>query len=149
MEGTYRADRVQADLAQPIRLAEIPQPPEGLSMPAQTEWFVVAAWLHDIGQLATTDVTLLAAYCNEIALYWHYDKKVKEKGAVIEFYSPDGDLTRVVASPYTALRTGALANAMRLASQFGLTPVMRSRITQNKPKKAETALDKIKNRRAK
>lgn len=147
LEGTYRKDRVLPQAAEPILLASIPEPPEGLSPPAQVEWSVVATWLQEIGQLATTDLTLLAAYCNEIALYWAYDKKVKEKGAVIEFYDADDNLVRVTPNPYTALRTGALANAMRLAGQFGLTPVMRSRIQGNKPQKAKSKLELLKERR--
>ena len=146
LEGTYRKDRVLPEAAEPMRLAAVPDPPEGLTPPAQIEWHVVATWLQDIGQLATTDLTLLAAYCNEIALYWEYNRNLKIEGATIRITDRDGRLVRSFANPYAALANTALANSRALAGQFGLTPVMRTRI-QSKPQKQKSKLEQLKDRR--
>ena len=147
MQGTYRKDRVLPAAAEPQRLAQVPDPPEGLSSAAQVEWLVVAGWLQEIGQLATTDVTLLAAYCNEVASYWEYDRRVKTEGSVVEFRDRFGNLTRMAPHPYTTLRTSALSNSLKLAGQFGLTPVMRSRIAAGNRPKPQSKLDQLKNRK--
>ena len=140
MEGTFRKDRVQLDEAEPTRLANIPEPPEWLTPAASFEWNVVATWLHEIGQLATTDLFLLAQYCNEQSEYWEFDRIVKKRGRLIVFEDEDGNPVRMILNPAVAGRSGALANALKLASQFGLTPVMRSRITQNKAQKVKSPL---------
>lgn len=148
LEGTYRKDRVLPSVAQPTLLAAVPDPPEGLSVAASVEWTVVATWLQEIGQLATTDLTLLAEYCNEQAEYWEFDKIVKKRGRLIIFEDENGNPTRMLLNPAIAGRSAALGNALRLASQFGLTPVMRSRIQGTPPKKTVSKLDQLKaNRR--
>ena len=128
LEGTYRPDRALPNEVTPELLAHIPDPPEGLGEWGQREWVVVCRWLHEIGSLAATDLSLIAAYCNEIDNYWSYDAKVKQVGAVISIKNKEGMIIKVQKSPYTGLRKDALDEAIKLAGQFGFTPAARARL---------------------
>lgn len=146
LEGTYRPDRANANEVQPERLAEIPDPPEGLGEWGVREWGIVCRWLHNVGNLASTDLSLIAAYCNEVSNYWEYDAQVK-KGAVIPIKNKDGLVIRVQKNPFTALRKDALDAALKLATQFGFTPAARTRLTngggaKDKPKSGLSGLMK-------
>jgi P27 family predicted phage terminase small subunit len=128
LQGTYRDDRAVDNEVQPDRLAHIPEPPDGLGEWGQHEWHIVCRWLHDVGNLASTDLSLVAVYCNEVDNYWQYDAKTKTMGAVVP-YKKNGELIRLQRNPYTVLRSDALTNALRLATQFGFTPAARARLT--------------------
>jgi P27 family predicted phage terminase small subunit len=129
LEGTYRPDRATANEPQPDILAQVPDPPKGMGKWGVQEWLTVCHWLQGIGALASTDLSLIAAYCNEIDQYWEFDKKLKKEGAVLKFYNPAGDLYKVQAHPYAGLRKASLDNALKLAGQFGFTPAARARLT--------------------
>ncbi|CCH54473.1 phiRv1 phage protein [Fibrisoma limi BUZ 3] len=148
LEGTYRADRAVTDEVPPELLAEIPDPPEGLGEWGQREWHVVTRWLHSVGNLAATDLSLVAAYCNEVDNYWSYDASVKKMGAVVPF-KKGGELVKLQRNPYTVLRTDALTNALRLAGQFGFTPSARARLTigGSDPAKPKSKLAKLMDRK--
>ncbi len=141
MEGTYRADRSIPDEVAPELLASIPDPPEGLGDWGCREWHTVCRWLHDVGNLASTDLSLLAMYCNEIDNYWQYDALVKSKGAVFPIRDKTGQVINARRSPYTVLRREAQEQALRLASQFGFTPAARTRMMMGPmPEKKPTGL---------
>ncbi|KAA9357224.1 phage terminase small subunit P27 family [Larkinella humicola] len=147
LEGTYRKDRAIHDEVEPELLGDIPDPPDGLEELAVKEWYTVCRWLHSVGNLASTDLSLVAIYCNEIANYWEYDAIVKAKGSVIVFKDEVGNPSRVQANPYTALRKSSYDSAVRLAGQFGFTPSARSRIKAGKIEKPQSRLEKLKSKR--
>ena len=50
------------------------------------------------------------------------------KGRIQVFRNPDGTLKHTQAVPYQKIAKDALNSAMKLATQFGLTPVARASI---------------------
>ncbi|QHV99212.1 phage terminase small subunit P27 family [Spirosoma endbachense] len=148
LEGTYRPDRALSNEVQPDLLAQIPEPPEGLGEWGVREWHVVCRWLHDTGNLAATDLSLIAAYCNEVSNYWEYDAQVKSKGAVVAIKNKDGLVVRVQKNPFTALRKDSLDAALKLATQFGFTPSARTRLTMGAiPDKPKSKMAQLMNRK--
>lgn len=149
LQGTYREDRALPDEVQPELLASIPDPPDGLGDWGRREWAIVCRWLHDVGCLASTDLSLIAAYCNEVSNYWDYDSQVKSKGAVVAIKNKEGVVVKVQKNPFTTLRKESLAQALHLASQFGFTPAARSRLSSPKAGKNKpvSRLDQLKQRR--
>ena len=142
IEGTYRQDRALPQEVEPRRLAAVPDPPENLTDMARREWYVVCDWLLEVGNLAFTDISLVAAYCNEMSLYWEYDKKLKAKGETIVYKNQLGEVLRVQVNPYVSMRKSALDSALRLAGQFGFTPSARTRIKSgNQTDKADPLQD--------
>lgn len=141
LEGTYRPDRAHPNEVSPELLAQIPNPPDGLGDWGQREWHTVCRWLHTVGNLAATDLSLIAAYCNEIDNYWSYDGHVKKSGAIIAIKNKDGLVVKVQKNPYAALRKDSLGEALRLASQFGFTPAARTRLVMKEEEKEVDEFD--------
>ena len=78
------------------------------------------------------DLQLIAAYCNEISLYIETEIMLREKGRIQIFKNSDGTLKHAQAVPYQKIAKDALDKAMKLATQFGLTPVARASISAPK-----------------
>ena len=79
--------------------------------------------------LYSVDLKLIEAYCNEISLYIECEMKLRKENRIDEFKNSQGDLLRSQASPLIKMKNDALANSLKLASQFGLTPVARASIS--------------------
>ena len=78
--------------------------------------------------LHNVDLRLVEAYCNEISLYIETETMLRNKGRIQAFRNPDGTLKHAQAVPYQKIAKDALNSAMKLATQFGLTPVARASI---------------------
>ena len=79
--------------------------------------------------LHQVDLKLIEAYVNEIAIYIECEKKLRETGRVDEFINSEGELIRRQAKPLVKMKNDALNNALKLASQFGITPSARASIS--------------------
>jgi len=93
------------------------------------EWIKVTNQLHNIGMLHSVDLKLIEAYCNEISLYIESEMKLREVGRIDEFMSSEGEILRRQSKPLVKIKNDALANSLKLAAQFGLTPVARASIS--------------------
>lgn len=120
LEGTYRKDR--HGTKDPInygKILSIPEPPPGLTDSARDSWPRISQILINSGVLQEIDIEPLAAYCNEMAVYWDATLICQKEGFVKE----DGrrHSANIVARD-------ALKNAMALMSLFGITPVHREKL---------------------
>ena len=79
--------------------------------------------LHEV------DLSLILAYCNEMATYIECEMKLKEIGRVDTFKNTNGDIVRTQAKPYVKMKNDALNNAIKLAANFGITPSARANIS--------------------
>ena len=57
------------------------------------------------------------------------EKQLRETGRVDEFMNSEGELIRRQAKPLVKMKNDALNNALKLASQFGITPSARASIS--------------------
>jgi P27 family predicted phage terminase small subunit len=128
MQGTAQPCRVLENEMQVSNLANIPDPPFDLSPQAQREYYIICQELLAKKMLHLVDLSLLTAYSNEMALYIETEKTLKTTGRIDEFYNEDGQLIRRQAKPEQKISNDALAKALKLAVQFGLTPSARTRI---------------------
>ena len=78
--------------------------------------------------LHLVDLALVTAYANEMALYIEMELFLKINGRIDEFFNEDGGLTRRTYKPEHKISKDSLANALKIAAQFGLTPSARTRI---------------------
>ena len=76
--------------------------------------------------LEVVGVDLLVAYCREMALYHDLTAQVEKEGYTIEIETKNGLQTQI--NPKRKIAESALANAKSLASEFGFTPISKSRI---------------------
>tara|TARA_R110002096_G_scaffold423649_1_gene630995 strand:- start:1286 stop:1762 length:477 start_codon:yes stop_codon:yes gene_type:complete len=129
MQGTARADRVLENEMQVDLVSELPEAPELLSIIGISEWYKITTQLFNLKMLHNVDLKLIEAYCNEMSLYIESEMELRKNGRIDNFKNTNGDLVRSQAKPLVKIKNDALSNAMRLATQFGITPVARTNIS--------------------
>ena len=129
MQGTGRNCRVLENEMEVDLVSKLPQAPEWLSEIGKKEWNKVTNQLFNLEMLYSVDLKLIEAYCNEISLYIECEIKLRKENRIDEFQNSQGDLLRRQASPLLKIKNDALNNSLKLATQFGLTPVARASIS--------------------
>lgn len=106
-----------------VEPAETLEPPMPLYGAASREWVRIAPALHKLGLLTELDRTTLAAYCESWGRYVDAQQTVREYGTLIE-----GQKGNLVKNPAAQLARDSLADMIRLATEFGMTPSSRGRM---------------------
>jgi P27 family predicted phage terminase small subunit len=132
MQGTLDVSRAVINEMQIDKCNEIPIAPEWLSEIGKEEWYKVTNQLFNLQMLHQIDLQLIAAYCNEMSLYIETEIKLRDKGRIQVFKNTDGSIKHAQAVPFQKIAKDALDRAIKLATQFGFTPVARASI--NAPK---------------
>ena len=132
MQGTLDVSRATNNEMQVDVCQELPAAPQWLSEIGKEEWYKVTNQLFNLQMLHQIDLQLIAAYCNEMSLYIETEIMLREKGRIQIFKNSDGTLKHAQAVPYQKIAKDALDKAMKLATQFGLTPVARASISAPK-----------------
>jgi P27 family predicted phage terminase small subunit len=110
------------------QVSELPIVPDWLSEIGKSEFKKVTTQLFNLGMLYSVDLKLVEAYSNEISLYLECEMKLRTINRIDEFESSEGIILRRQASPLLKIKNDALNNSLKLAAQFGLTPVARASI---------------------
>jgi P27 family predicted phage terminase small subunit len=129
MMGTARADRLVDNEMTADLVLQLPEAPEFLSEIGTKEWYKITSQLFNLKMLHEVDLSLILAYCNEMATYIECEMKLKEIGRVDTFKNTNGDIVRTQAKPYVKMKNDALNNAIKLAANFGITPSARANIS--------------------
>tara|TARA_R100000656_G_scaffold81756_1_gene59802 strand:+ start:1220 stop:1696 length:477 start_codon:yes stop_codon:yes gene_type:complete len=130
LQGTLRPGRVVKNEMQVALVEELPAPAEWLSTIAKEEWNKVCSELFNKKMLHQIDLRLIEAYCNAIALHIETEIMLREKGRIAVYKNEDGSLKHAQAVPFQKIANEALERALRLATQFGITPSSRTSISQ-------------------
>ncbi len=127
LQGTYRKDRHGDG---PVAFTPVVKVsvPRHLSKSARKEWKVITQELIKANMLQSVDLTVLAAYCQEIADYWELRQFITENGRT--FISPNGHLCQ---RPQVSMMGKSLERAMKIGLRFGITPVAREKIRIRTP----------------
>lgn len=117
--------------AEPEIEIALPAAPSHLSEPARKEWDRVAEEMYHAGIMSNLDRGALAAYCqaygrwveaeNALRLFAENDKKTR--GLVIKTKAGN-----VIQNPLVGSANKSMADMVRYAAEFGMTPSARSRI---------------------
>ena len=129
MQGTLEKSRVLENEMQVDLVTQLPEAPELLSTIGVEEWYKVTSQLFNLKMLHHIDLRLIESYCNEMALYIECESELRKNGRVDIFKNTNGDIIRSQAKPNVKMKNDALNNALKLAAQFGLTPVARANIS--------------------
>lgn len=129
MMGTARADRLVDNEMTADLVLQLPEAPEFLSEIGTKEWYKITSQLFNLKMLHEVDLSLILAYCNEMATYIECEMKLKKIGRVDTFKNTNGDIVRTQAKPYVKMKNDALNNALKLAANFGITPSARANIS--------------------
>ena len=79
--------------------------------------------------LHNVDLIMIESYCNEISLYKECEIELRNTKRIDEFTSSEGLVLRRQANPLIKMKNDALNNALKIAREFGLTPVARASIS--------------------
>ena len=129
MQGTLEKSRTIENEMVVDQVPQLPKVPEWLSEIGKNEFEKVTTQLFNLGMLYSVDLKLVEAYANEISLYLECEMKLRKENRIDEFESSEGIVLRRQASPLVKMKNDALNNSLKLAAQFGLTPVARASIS--------------------
>ena len=105
--------------------ADRPACPRWLAPEAKAEWRRVLPQLEATGILTIVDRASLATYCQAWARYVEAERMLSQYGAVLKAEHSD----YVQVSPYQTISRQSSQIVKAFATEFGLTPGSRSRIT--------------------
>ena len=129
MQGTTVPCRTVENEMQVDIVKDLPEPPDWLSEIGKQEWNKVTQQLFNLKMLHQIDLRLIEAYCNEMSLYIESEQLLRNKGRIQAFKNTDGTLKHTQAVPHQKIAKDALAAALKIATQFGLTPTARASIS--------------------
>lgn len=133
--GRNRPDRGSQDEPQP-EVARV-DPPAFLSEPALLEWSRVCEELFNLGILSNLDRAALAAYCTAYGRWVSAEEAIRlsaqEEGATdksgLTIKTASGN---IIQNPLVGAANRAMGDMIKFASEFGMTPAARSRISVEK-----------------
>ncbi len=123
LRGTDQPCRMDGEVAMDV-IVELPR--VRLKGTAKRIFTYTATQLINQKLLEVVGLDLLVAYCREMALYHDLSNEVEKEGYTIEVETKNGLQTQI--NPKRRIAEGALANAKSLASEFGFTPISRTKI---------------------
>jgi len=129
LRGTDRADRCAVNQMKPEPYVSIPLPPEHLGEIGKREWTVIVSNYIQLGMLSALDSGMIAAYCTQVELYIEANTELKDKSKLIKVKNADGSLKGYAPHPLLKVANDALDRAIRIASELGLTPAARTKIS--------------------
>jgi len=127
LRGTTRPDRAPAHEPQP--LATKVTCPRWLPSAAKREWRRIAPELVRLGLLTVADRAALAAYCEAWAEAIMAHETLQREG-----YTFETEKGYRGVHPMVAVKNKALLRMRAFASEFGMTPSARTRISVEPPK---------------
>jgi P27 family predicted phage terminase small subunit len=126
---------INADEPKPA--AKLPQPPAELGDDAKREWRRMAAELHTLGLLTNLDRATLAAYCQSYGRWLVAERALARQAArdpVMQALMVRTKKGNVIQNPLVGTANKAMADVVRYAAEFGMTPSARSRIKAESPR---------------
>jgi P27 family predicted phage terminase small subunit len=117
----------------------IPDPPEHLTEDALVEWVRITKQLEPLGLVSFLDRAALAAYCQAYGRWACAERELKtyaEKSGMggLLYKTKSGN---VIPSPLLGAANKAMADMVRYATEFGLTPSARVRVRGEKTAQEE------------
>ena len=134
VKGTARKHRINA--AEPKLQPNLPSPPPHLSDEAKVEWGRVSQDLYDAGLLTKIDRAILAAYCAAYGRWQMAETALQEMRVPGNLLSGLVSYTKndqPIVNPVVGIANKAMADMARYATDLGMTPSSRSRVTPKPP----------------
>lgn len=129
--GTLRKDRINPNEPKPPVSENLP-PPEFLDKMAADEWKRVVPLLEGMKVLSSADLTALAGYCANFSRWVKAEMSLRQHGLTYETETESGGVM-VRKNPMLEISRHAQRQMLAFASEFGLTPASRSRLSVNAP----------------
>ena len=106
----------------------LPNPPSYMKGTALEEWERVSIEMYELGMLTNLDRAVLEAYCVAYGRWVDAEEKVSKETLVLK--SRDGNPYQ---NPFLGIANTAWKLVLKAASELGLSPTSRARISANPP----------------
>ena len=110
----------------------LPVAPKWLSEIGKEQFDIVVNQLSVLGMLYEVDLKLIEAYSNSMALHIESEQELRKVGRIQIYRNDDGDIKHAQITPLQTISKQALESALKIATQFGLTPSARTKISAPK-----------------
>tara|TARA_Y100001963_G_C6724388_1_gene420709 strand:+ start:626 stop:1105 length:480 start_codon:yes stop_codon:yes gene_type:complete len=131
--GTLRKCR---ELDNPMEVAKVnalPAAPKWLSKIGKEQFNIVVNQLNNLGMLYEVDLKLIESYANAMALHIESEQQLRKVGRIQVYRDNEtGDIKHSQITPLQTISKQALESALKIATQFGLTPSSRTKISAPK-----------------
>lgn len=128
IKGTLRKDRVLNDEFNPRTIQELPAAPDWLPDLAREEWERITKELAAVDMLSGLDLSVLAIYCNEYAVYISMEMEMRRNSRVMVYRDDDGKVKHIQPVGHQVIANRAMQKMLKIATEFGFTPSSRTRI---------------------
>jgi len=128
LKGSLRKCREVSNEMQTTNVVSMPKAPSFLNQHGADEWDLVTNELANIKMLHLTDLSILAAYCNEIGIYREIAQEL-QGNFTEQTVDKDGRLRASKIAPKYKVMQNALQNAMKISREFGFTPSSRASLS--------------------
>jgi len=137
LKGTLEKSRLVDNEMQTTQVITMPEAPFFLNQEGSDEWDIVTNELAKIKMLHLTDLSILAAYCNEIGIYRSISAELGGNFTE-QTVDKDGRLRMTKINPKYKVMQNALQNAIKLSTQFGFTPSSRASLSMPEQEEERT-----------
>lgn len=128
IKGTLRKDRVLKDELSPAPIQNIPPPPDWLPDLGRDEWERITKELAAVNMLSGLDLSVLAIYCNEYAVYISMEMEMRRNSRVMVYRDDEGKIKHIQPVAHQIIANRAMQKMLKIATEFGFTPSSRTRI---------------------
>lgn len=129
LQGTQRADRINAAAPEVQPLGEAGPPLEGMSEEAGKVWARLAPLLCSMRVLATADKYLLQSLCEDMVLEAQLRQELRVFGFVQSVETKSGDIMER-ANPRVGMLDQVAKRVQTALGLFGMTPASRERVAR-------------------
>lgn len=120
LQGTDRADRMNENRMNPMKLLSVPEPPEYLGEHGAQLWNDQLQQLAHLKMLTKVDLTALGMYCKE----WDYYREAVDDIALNGFRNKHDQV-----SPSVSTKEKAFKNMLQMADRFGFVASAREKLS--------------------
>lgn len=121
--GTLQPCRTNPNEPDYILMGSVPEPPEWLGEVGRKIYFDTAADLLSQRILTRISYPMFLMYCVEVEKYLMAAEQLKKLSMVYKSATSEPKV-----NPWQRIASDSLANAMRIASEFGITPASSSKV---------------------
>jgi P27 family predicted phage terminase small subunit len=142
MKGTLQKCRDDGLLSNGEVLIEIPLPPSWLPKQAQQIYSDTCADLVSLKLLTKTNLRLIISYSNFLAKHLQIEEMLSGKGLmsnIVTYTDDNGNLKKIQVNALAKVSLDSFTQAMKIATEFGLTPSSKGRVPRIHKEEASIA----------
>ena len=131
IEGNPGKRAITKDIMEAV--SAVPEPPDLLTDSAKVEWERMGRILVNLNMLSAVDTVILSAYCQSFARWADAEEAIAKMALKDEITHGLMIITKngnAIQNPLVGISNRAKSDAVKYASEMGMTPAARARFTR-------------------